>query len=443
MKNVLVIGAGRSSGALIHYLLQHAEAMDAVITVADQSLELAQQKVDGHARGRAVALNVADEAARQSLVKASDLVVSLLPADLHPVAARDCLLFHKHLVTASYVSKEMQALDSEARAKGLLFLNEIGVDPGIDHMSAMQVIHRIQQSGATLTGFWSYCGGLIAPESNNRWGYKFTWAPRNVILAGQATAVFLENGRIRYRNYGRMFSEITEIEVPGHGRYEAYANRDSIKYLPLYGLTGIHTLFRGTLRFPGYCALWNAFVKLGLTDDTLVMNGSEHLSMQDYLLAFFPMQAEKTVQESLAAFLGVPVDGEVMDKIAALGFFTEEKPGLSGATPARMLQHILETKWVLEENDIDLLVMQHQFEYELGGQKHRLLSSMVDKGHDHTMTAMARTVGLPMAIASRLILEGRISQRGVIIPIHPEIYNPILAELQQFGIHFTEHESAC
>jgi saccharopine dehydrogenase-like NADP-dependent oxidoreductase len=440
MRNIFVIGAGRSSGALIQYLLDHAEMLDAQVIVGDQSLALAEGKIGAHPRGKAIAFNIFDDTQRQEQIRKADIVLSLLPADMHFVAAKDCLTFGKNLVTASYVSKEMASLHEEVHQAGLLFLNEIGVDPGIDHMSAMEVIHRIQNGSGELTGFWSYCGGLIAPECNNLWGYKFTWAPRNVILAGQATAIFLEDDRIRYRNYMRLFSEITEIEVPGHGKFEAYANRDSIKYLPLYGLEGIKTLFRGTLRFPGYCRLWNAFLKLGLTDDSVKMQNSEGMTRNDFIFSFAPSSGGVNNRDTLAQFLGEPSTGEVMEKITQLDFFSDRKIMLQNATPAQVLQSILEEYWVLGEDDKDLLVMQHRFDFRQNGKSIRIISSMVDKGHDTTITAMARTVGLPMAIATKLILQGKITATGVVIPTLPQIYEPVLAELHELGIRFTEQQ---
>ncbi|MEO6884255.1 MAG: saccharopine dehydrogenase C-terminal domain-containing protein [Bacteroidia bacterium] len=438
MKNILIIGAGRSASSLINYLLQHSASLDTTVTVGDISLALAEQKTNKHPNGKAIAFDVNNSAQRENEITKAAVVVSMLPASLHYLVAKDCLRLKKHLVTASYVSKEIGLLDAEARAADILFLNECGLDPGIDHMSAMKVIHEIQNDGGKINSFKSYCGGLVAPEYNdNPWGYKFSWNPRNVILAGQGTAQYIENNQYKYIPYNRLFTQTEKIVVDGIGELEAYANRDSLSYREPYGLENIPTVLRGTLRMKGYCKAWNAFVQLGLTDDSYKIKDAEKLTYYDLLEAFLP-NGNQSVKEKLAHFLGENKDSEVMQKLDWLGIFEKNKINLSDVSPAQILQDLLEKKWLLKPADKDMILMQHEFEFVKNAKKEKIISSLMVKGEDQTYTAMAKTVGLPMAIAVKLILTGKLKRRGVAIPIYPEIYNPILEELATLGIEFVE-----
>ena len=438
MKKLLVIGAGRSATTMIHYLLDHAANEDWQVTVADFNAQLAQEKVGKHPRGRAIRFDIHDEAQRRTEIQNADLVISLLPAHMHMIPGRDCLEFGVHMVTASYVSAEMASIHEEAKAKKLVFLNEIGVDPGIDHMSTMEMLDRIHDQGGQLKSYKSYCGALIAPESNNMWGYKFTWAPKNVILAGQGTAKYRKGGRERFIPYHQLFRRIEEIEVPGHGNFEAYANRDSLKYAPVYGMDDVDTLFRATLRVPGYCQMWDAFVQMGITDDTYRIGSSEGMTLRDFVFSFINQQPGLSDVSSLAFFLDLPSDSLVIEKLVALGFLGDEQIPLKNASPAEILEWVLMNKWVFKQDDTDMVVMQHQLEYEVAGVRHKLVSSMLDKGLNEYDTSIARTVGLPAAMAARLILKGRIETYGVILPISRDIFQPILLELKQYGIQFTE-----
>ncbi|HEY6161597.1 MAG TPA: saccharopine dehydrogenase C-terminal domain-containing protein [Bacteroidia bacterium] len=441
MKNVLVIGAGRSASSLIRYLLDHSESENWNVTVGDVSLEMAQQKAGGHARARAIAFDIHNTQQKHEEIQKADLVISMLPAVLHLAVAKDCVRFKKHLVTASYVSKDIAALDAEAKSAGIILMNEIGLDPGIDHASAMKVIDHVKKSGGEVVAFRSYCGGLVAPECNdNPWGYKFTWNPRNVVLAGQGgDAQFIENGKLRSIPYEKLFLETETVEVQGHGSFEAYANRDSLSYRQPYGLENIPTMLRGTLRMPGYCKAWNAIIKLGLTYDSEKLEGSEKLTWRQLIEALNP-----DVRFGAAAYLGEEEDSEVMKKLEWLEIFSDREIDLVDASPAEILQQLLEEKWKLKANDHDMIVMQHEFEIKAKNEKEekrkKIISALVVKGEDQIHTAMAKTVGLPAAITSKLILQGKIKARGVVIPTIREIYEPVLNELETYGIKFEERE---
>lgn len=440
MMTILVLGAGRSSGSLIRYLLQHAADDNYTVVVADVSAESAAEKTGHHPSSSAISLNIENTDERESAIKSADLVISLLPPALHILAARDCLQFRKPFVSASYVSAEIASLHDDVSNAGLLFLNECGLDPGVDHMSAMEVIHRLQKNGAELTAFRSYTGGLIAPESNdNPWGYKFTWNPRNVILAGQGTAKYIHNGHYRYIPYNRLFSEFECIVVDGAGVFDGYANRDSLAYRKHYSIENVPTLIRGTLRQENFCKAWQIFVSLGITDDSFIMEDSEHLTYADFLDAFIPSSTEGfTVKERLANFIGNDPGNQIMNMIESTGLLNDALIGLPDATPAQILQQLLQSKWVLKEGDKDMVVMQHVFNYNLGDKAETLYSSLVVKGETQVHTAMALTVGLPLGICARKMLKGEFKLTGVHIPVYEEIYKPVLHELQQMGIVFKE-----
>jgi saccharopine dehydrogenase-like NADP-dependent oxidoreductase len=439
MKNILLIGAGRSASSLIKYLLDHSVEENWKVTVSDVSLELVKQKTKDHPNSRSIAFDINNKEQREAEIMRADIVISMLPASMHLNAAKDCVRFKKHLATASYVSKEMNELHTEAKAAGIILMNEIGLDPGIDHASAMKVIDHIHSEGGELTSFKSYCGGLVAPESNdNPWGYKFSWNPRNVVLAGQGTAQYIEHAAYKFIPYNRLFTQTETIEVESHGKFDAYANRDSLSYRAFYDIEKIPTMIRGTLRMPGYCKAWNVFVKLGWTDDTYQISASGTLTYKQLLEAYLPA-GKQDVKEKLKAFMGNEMDEEVMSRIEWLEIFGDRKIRLNNATPAQILQDLLEEKWKLKEHDKDMIVMQHQFGYITKDKEVRgLTSSLVVKGEDQTYTAMAKTVGLPLAITAKLILQGKITARGVVIPTIKEIYEPVLAELENFGIRFEE-----
>ena len=439
MKKILVIGAGRSAVTLIKYLLDNSSANNWLVTVADFSIELAENAIGNHNNGKAIFFNVTDEKQRESEIENADIVISMLPASLHITVAKDCVRLGKNLVTASYVSPEIAELDEAAKQAGILLLNEIGLDPGIDHMSAMQVIDEIKENGGELTSFKSFCGGLVHPDyDNNPWNYKFTWNPRNVVLAGQGTAQYIENGDYKYIPYTSLFERTEHMEVLDAGEFEGYANRDSLSYRKSYGLDDIPTLFRGTLRRKGYSEAWNVFVQLGMTDDTYKIENSASITNREFINMFLPFNDALTVEEKLCKQFSLTTDSVIFQKIAWLSAFSENKVGMENASPAQILQAICEKKWTLGSEDKDMIVMQHQFEYMQNGEQKKLNSSLLVFGDDPRYTSMAKTVGLPVAIATKLILNGAIKSIGVKIPTTKDIYVPVLKELEENGINFVE-----
>ena len=425
MRNITILGAGKSSIALIDYLIEHAPREQWEISVADLTVNLAMQKTKNRPYTYALQLNMEDEVARRNLLAGADVVISMLPAAFHFVIAKDCVLLKKHLVTPSYVSEAMQKLDAEAGASGLIFMNEVGLDPGIDHMSAMQAIEHLKAESCTITGFKSHCGGLIAPVSdNNPWHYKFTWNPRNVVLAGQGDGGirYRENGALKELSYEKLFASTGKIAVKGFGAFESYPNRDSLKYISEYGLDDVQTMYRGTLRVPPFCKAWACLVKLGLTIEKEI-----------------PVTALKSYKKEILQFLNITESSEEYLLLNSLGLFEQLDRVKSGhINPAKFLQQILEEKWKLQPGDKDMVVMIHEIEYSKQGKKQQLQSSLVVLGKDEEHTAMAVTVGLPVAMITKMILNGKIERRGVLIPKYAEIYNPILAELKNYGLAFKE-----
>ena len=440
MKNILLLGAGRSASTLIDYLLKLSKEKTWSLAIGDVDPELAIKKAQGQAR--AFKFDASDEEQLLDEIGKSDLVISMLPARFHQVVADACLAEGKHLVTASYVTQEMRDMDDEVKEKGLVFLNECGLDPGIDHMSAMAVIDRIRANNYELIGFESFTGGLLAPNTNdNPWQYKFTWNPRNVVMAGQGYVKFIQHGRYKYIPYQRLFRRTEVVYIPGYGYFEGYANRDSLIYLDVYNLRGIKTLYRGTLRRPGYCKAWDVFVQLGATDDSYKLEDVEAMTHRQFINTFLLFNPIDSIELKLAYYLNLAMESEEMHKLKWLGMFSDELVGLKEGTPAQILEHILKKKWTLTEKDNDMIVMWHKFNYIDGtGKEIEEHSTMVSTGEDPIHTAMSKTVGLPLGIATKLILEGKITTTGVQIPIHKEIYEPILSELKEFGFDFNEEK---
>lgn len=443
MRNILVIGSGKSTAYLIKYLLDKSESEHLFITIGDINISHAKECIKNHPNAKAIILDIFDPVLRIETIKKADIIISMLPARLHIQVAKDCVSLGKNLVTASYISPEMEALHQDVVKKGLVFMNEIGVDPGIDHMSAMKVIDNIRDKGGKMILFESFTGGLVAPESdNNLWNYKFTWNPRNVVVAGQGGAAkFLQEGTYKYIPYHRLFRRTEFLDVDNYGRFEVYANRDSLKYQHVYGLDAIKTLYRGTMRRVGFSRAWHMFVMLGMTDDSYTIDDSENMSYRDFVNAFLPYSPSDSVELKFRHTLKIEQDDIVWDKFLELDIFNAtKKVELKKATPAQILQKILMDSWTLEKQDKDMIVMYHKFGYELNGEEHQIDATMVALGEDQNYTAMAKTVGLPVAIATLAILNDKITTPGVQIPITKEVYEPILTELANLGISFNEKE---
>ena len=442
MKKILIFGAGRSSSSLIKYLLDSANKENWFITVLDSDLKSAQEKVGKHPNAECFAIDASNQEIRLKYIKDADIVISMLPAFLHIKILKDAIDCGVHVITPSYVTDEIKSLDQAAKSKDVVILNEMGLDPGIDHMSAKKIIDDIIDKGGELTGFESYTGGLVAPESdNNPWNYKFTWNPRNVVLAGQGGAAkFIQEGKYKYIPYNKLFRRTEIIDIDSYGKFEGYPNRDSLRYRSVYGLENIPTMFRGTLRKVGFCRAWNVFVQLGLTDDSYIIEGSEKMTNRDFINSFLGYNPNDSVELKLRHYLGIEQDDYVWEKLIWLGIFNDTKIGLKNATPAQMLQKILENKWSLSPDDKDMIVMWHKFNFVLDNKLKEINSHMVYIGKDDQFTAMSDTVGIPVGIAAKMLLNNKIKSRGVLLPIYKDIYNPVLKELEEYGIRFKEKE---
>jgi len=442
MKKILIIGAGLSTISLIEYLLENAEEHDWQITVGDVSEENAHKKVNSNPRGTAKVFDIMDDLESWNTIAQHDVVISMLPASLHHLVAEKCIDLRKPMLTASYASEKIKALDEKARKAGVPVLMELGLDPGIDHMSALKVMNRIKEDGGKLNSFYSFTGGLVAPEyDNNPWNYKFTWNPRNVVIAGQGVSQFILNGRYKYIPYHRLFDRVMTRKILQYGDFEVYANRDSLKYREIYGLDDIPSLFRGTVRKPGFAKAWNVFVRLGLTEDDYIIEDSEHMTYRQFVNAFLKYEPNIPVEIKIQEYCTNAADPLVMEKLKWLGIFDDRKIGLKRATPAQILQKLLEEKWTMDPDDKDMIVMQHEFKYTTKDNEDKMIvSAMAYIGENQENTAMAVTVGLPLAITTKLLLTGKINLVGVHLPTDKQIYEPVLEELEQFGIHFEEKE---
>ncbi len=440
MKKILIIGAGRSSDYLINYLGTYAPTAEISITLADADIELARKKSLGLSAVSTIQTDVKNESELIAIIQDHDIVISMLPAFMHFAVAEKCLNYGKHLFTASYVSKELKYLENDVKKKGLLFMNECGLDPGIDHMSAMKIIHQLKDKSCRFLGFHSWCGGLVAKESNtNPWGYKFSWNPRNVILAGKGTAIFRKDGWPVFMPYHRLFLEHFTLNAGDSNLFDAYPNRDSLAYEKIYGLDGIPTLIRGTLRYEGYCKAWHILADIGLTDENAAYSGDYNL----HQLALFCLGLHKS--EELKPFLQNKYrqiwNKDIENKLEYIGLFTHEPLPRKANSLADALQSVLEIKWKLDKKDKDRVVMIHEILFEEPDGKKKKLTSWLDlTGESSEKTAMAKTVGLPLAIAVKLFVENKTTDVGIVIPIEEKWYNPILLELEKYDIVFLDKE---
>jgi len=439
MKKVLVLGAGLVTRPLVRYLLDQP---DFHVTVATRTVSKADALVTGRPRGTTLTLLADDTEKLAKLINEHDLAVSLLPAPLHPVVADLCIKHRKHMVTTSYLSPAIKALDGPAREAGVTILNEIGVDPGIDHMSAMRIIEDVKARGGRIVSFRSYCGGLPAPEANdNPFGYKFSWSPRAVCTAGKSSARFREDGKQVDIPGPELFTCVHPLYVEGIGQLEAYPNRDSLGYVELYGLEGIETMFRGTLRYPGWCETLKKIVDLGLLDETPITYPAGTTYAQ-FVGQFLKSRPSGDARKDLAAQLGLDAASPILDRLEWLGLFSDETIAITGkeTTPLDVLGSRMEQKMKYQPGERDMIVLCHYFVAGFeSGPDERITSTMIDYGQPGGDSSMARTVSLPAAIGVRLILTGGLMTPGVHIPVTKEIYNPVLDELASLGIRCMEN----
>ena len=423
MKTILLLGAGKSATVLIDYLLKESETNKWKFIIADANKEQILLKTNHSRFAEAVEIDITNIRQREKIIQRAHVVISMMPPALHFLVAKDCVEYRKHLLTASYLDNTIKSLRDEITQRKLFFLCEIGLDPGIDHISAMKIIDGIKARGGTITSFKSHCGGLVAPESDdNPWHYKISWNPRNVVMAGKAGAEYKLNNTIKHKGYSELFKNCSRINIEGLGKLAVYPNRDSLSYIPIYKLDKVETFIRTTLRYPSFCEGWDAIVQAGLANEVDEIN--------TYGLTF--------VKWSAAIIPFVNDSNKLM--LQFIGLFDEVLVPAAAKTSADVLQYLLETKLFMLPTDKDMVVMLHEIEYTLEGKTTKIESSLIVKGEDSLRTAMAKTVGLPLGITAKLILNGDLQLTGLHIPIIKEIYEPLLKELKLNGIRFTETE---
>ena len=435
MKTILLFGAGKSATCLIEYLDKCCIENDWKLLVCDANLSLAQSKTKDCKHAEAISIDVSDEEKRGELISKASIVISMLPPALHFLVAKDCVSFSKNLLTASYIDDKIKSLKEEIEEKGLIFLGEMGLDPGIDHLSAMKMIDEIKSAGGKITSFKSHCGGLIAPESDdNPWHYKITWNPANVVMAGSSGAVYLKEKEIIEVPYGEIFNdENNEIEIPGLETLAWYPNRDSLSYIETYHLQNAETFLRTTLRYPSYCRGWNKMIHLDLTN----AHDHEEIKKCETFQDWFNLKSQKLKAKEKDCEDDF-FNEEFLEQIDFLSLRSPEKIPGNISYSAALLQHLLEKKLVMKPHDKDMIVMLHEIEYCIHEERKKTTACLIVKGEDELHTAMAKTVGLPLGIAAKLILENKITLKGIHIPVLPEIYEPVLEELQKNGISFKE-----
>ncbi len=446
MKNVLVLGAGYSAPYLISYLLEQAEKYNWFVTVCDKNYELARKSVNGFPRGNAVEFDVNDAVMRQTLIKHADVVVNFLAPVFQYLIALECLRYGKHVISASYEDPRVTDLHKDAVRKGILILNEMGLDPGIDHMAAMQLIHRIRSKNGHIKSFISYGSGLPAPEVNsNPLKYCITWNPRNVVMAGEAGAQYLEEGRIKILPYHEVFRRTWEVEVDGVGVLEAYPNRDSLIYQKQFKLQKVETMIRGTLRYPGWSETWNEIIRLGIPNETLILPETENKTYAEFTEMFLPLNAAGPKLEArIANFLNISPTGKIMENLKWLGLFSEEKIGKNYKTSAEVLIDLVVRKMPLPKGARDMVILIHEVIAEYPGENktEKIVLTLTDYGEPDRFTAIAKTVGAPAGIATKLLLNDELPLSGCQIPTHPMIYTKVLNELAELGISFKERREA-
>ncbi len=435
MNSILLLGAGKSATVLIDYLINQSSINNWNLVIADANKEAILKKTNNSPNASAVIVDINNEEERHQLILMADVVISLMPPSLHFLIAKDCVLLKKHLLTASYIDDNIKTLEKEIEKTNLLFLCEMGLDPGIDHMSAMKLIDEIKEQGGTITSFKSHCGGLVAPDSDtNPWHYKISWNPRNVVMAGKAGALYKINGQICSEYYEELFKQNREVLIPTIGEIAYYPNRDSVSYIDTYQLHEADTFIRTTLRNKNFITGWKTIVDFKLTDEivqyetagkTLAAFYKEHFDEHGIGVAQLNELPQKTMKQ--LNYLGINDNETILNK------------GLCSA--ADVLQFALEKKLTLLPNDKDMIVMLHEIEYSTDDKQKTIKSSLVVKGENNLRTAMAKTVGLPLGIAAKFILNGIITERGLKIPVHKNIYMPVLTELGNYEIKFMEEHN--
>lgn len=440
MPRVLVLGAGQSSPYLIARLLEQGHARGFEVVVADVNRELAEERIGRHPAGRAFELDATDLVETGVQIRDSDVVVNLLTPPFQPVVAAQCVELGRHMVSASYRSERVAALDAEARARGVTILCELGLDPGLDHLSAMKMLDAMRDRSGGVVRFVSYGSGVLAPDSaDNPFRYAITWNPRNVVMAGEAGAQFIDAGSLRLIPYPEVFARTWRVEVRELGLMEAYANRDSLAYRELYGLQEAHTLIRGTLRYPGFCEAWYAIARLGLPNENLVIPDLPERTWAEVVETCLPASGESDLRRRVADHLRIHRTGHAMDAMAWLGFFSDDRVGGDVRTPAQALAGLLQDKLRLRDDQRDVVILQHDLQAEFpDGTVERTTSSLIEYGRSGHMTAMARAVGLPAALAAEMLLMGEELPRGSLVPTIPSIYEPLLAHLAEAGVRFLE-----
>lgn len=437
MKKVLILGAGLVAKPLVRYLLDQP---DFLVEVASRTVSKAVKLIDNHPHGTAKELNLKNEESLKNEISKADLVISMVPYTFHHKVAEYCINYKKNMVTTSYVSEVMKNLDAEAKKAGILILNEVGLDPGIDHMEAMRIIHEVKESGGEILGFISYCGGLPASEANtNPFGYKFSWSPIGVLLAGKNSAQYLKDSQQIFIPSENLFENYSIINIEGLGDFEGYPNRNSLPYIQLYGIQSTKTMLRGTLRNKGWCSTIKKVVDIGLLDEE--EKDWTGLTYKEFIRKLMKNPAEKDIKKALSDYLNIEEDSDIIKRFEWLGLLSEDSLPLTKGSALDILGARMLEKLQYGEGERDMIVLQHQFEASYpGGKKEKITSTLIDFGIPHGDTSMARTVGLPAAISTRLILEDEIKMTGVHIPVIPEIYAPILKELKEMGIIFKERK---